>query len=260
MENVPNCVHHLEPNWSNYMNYGTREYRFEIAKRYKFRDCDYYAGRNCVLWVEIAGTRNPTSAMIMDLGDLDDGIEKILTNYDHTTINYSFTELTERLWKAIRGQYNLVRKIRLYVKNHIWYDKGDNDFMDVTRRYAFSAAHKTENQELDKKENVALYGKCNTLHGHEYTLEVTVRGTRNEKGFIIDSDFMDSEVTHVLRKYDKQILNEVPGMPGKNATTENFIRVLWNDLEEWVKDERYKLYKLRLRETARNFFDYYGEK
>ena len=242
------------------MNYGTREYRFEIAKRRKFRNHDYYDGRNCVLWVEIAGTRNPTSAMIMDLGDLDDGIEKILIDYDHKTIVYSFAELTDKLWKAIRGQFNLVRKIRLYVQDHSWYDKGDNEFMDITRRYVFSAAHKTENQELCKKENVALYGKCNTLHGHEYKLEVTIRGKRNSEGTVIDPNFMDSEVNHVLRKYDKQILNEVEGMPGKNATTENFIRVLWNDLENWVKDNNYHLHRLRLRETARNFFDYYGEK
>ena len=241
------------------MNFGTREYRFEIARRYKFQDKDCYDGRNCVLWVEIGGTRNPRTDMIMDLGDLDDGIEKILIKYDHKTIIWSFERLVDSLWYNIREFCNLTRKIRLYEQDHVWYDKGDNEYMDVTRRYVFSAAHKTENIALDKKENEAIYGKCNTLHGHEYRLEVTVRGTRTDKGIVIESDFMDSEVTNTLRKYDKQILNEVPGMPGKNATTENFIRVLWNDLEQWINGDNYKLYKLRLRETARNFFDYYGE-
>ena len=242
------------------MNYGTREYRFEIARRYKSNDCDYYDGRNCVLWVEIGGTRNPRTAMIMDLGDLDDGIEKILIEYDHQTIIWSFEQLTEKLWYNIREFCNLTQKIRLYEQDHIWYDKGDNEYMDVTRRYVFSAAHKTENKDLDKNENVAIYGKCNALHGHEYRLEVTVRGTRNEKGIVIDPNFMDSEITNVLREYDKKILNENPKIPGNNATSENFIRVLWNDLEKWLKNDQYKLYKLRLRETARNFFDYYGEK
>ena len=241
------------------MNYGNREYRFEIARKVDVALKEYYDGRNCVLQVEICGTRNPRTAMIMDLGYLDDGIEKILLAYDHTVIGRTFEDLTCSLWYNIREYCNLTRKIRLYEQNHVWYDKGDSEHMDVTRRYTFSAAHKTENKQLSKEENVAIYGKCNTLHGHEYALEVTVRGTRNEKGFVIDPDFMDSEVTSVLREYDRKVLNDHPNMPGKNATSENFIRLLWNDLEKWVKDDKYRLYKLRLRETARNYFDYYGE-
>lgn len=243
------------------MNYGNREYRFEVARKVDVALKEYYEGRNCRLQVEICGTRNPRTAMIMDLGDLDDGIEKILTKYDHKTILYPFERLADSLWYNIREFCNLTSRIRLYERDHVWYDKGDNDFMDVTRRYVFSAAHKTENKSLSHEENVAIYGKCNTLHGHEYALEVTVRGPLNRDGNIIGPNYMDEQVTEVLGEYDRQIINKNEKIPGGNATTENFIKVLWTDIKDALEigGSDFKLQKLRLRETARNYFDYYGE-
>ena len=241
------------------MNYGTREYRFEIAKQREPAFANLFDGRNCRLQVEIAGTRSPKSDMIMDLGLLDIGVENILEKYDHTTINYSFEKLTEELWKEIRLTYSEVNKIRLYERDWIYFDKGDNEYMDATRCYIFSAAHKTHNGDLSKEENVEVYGKCNTLHGHEYQLCVTVRGKPHYQGKMVNPEFINDKVEGVLDKYSRKILNDVPGMPNGNATTENFIRALWKDLEPVLDVASYKLHKLRLRETARNYFDYYGE-
>jgi len=48
----------------------------------------------------------------------------------------------------------------------------------LTRKCEFSASHYYHNPELSAEENCRLYGKCANLngHGHNYTLEVTVRG------------------------------------------------------------------------------------
>ena len=240
------------------MHYGTRSYRFEIAREYEVGPISWYYGRNCRLLVEIAGTRNPNTDMIMDLGDLDTIVDQTLVEYDHQTIKYEFHELTERIWKSIRNECNLVKRIRLYETDSTYFDKGDHELMDATRTYTFSAAHKTEHPELSKEENEIIYGKCNTKHGHEYTLEVTVRGKLNESGFDFDDDFMDDRVNPIIEKYDRTFLND--HMPNGNATTENFIRCLWNDLKEhYSGSDKYALYRLRLHETSRNYFDYYGE-
>ena len=244
------------------MNYGNREYRFEIGRKIENQklNIDKYVGRNCRLQVEIAGTRNPRTDMIMDLGALDIGINNILENYDHTMLfNYEFEELTEELWKEIRLTYSEVNRIRLYERDWIYYDKGDNEYMDVTRCYIFDAAHKTHNGDLSKDENVEIYGKCNTPHGHEYMLCVTVRGIVNAQGLVANPEFLDDKVTEVLSKYTGKMLNDVPGMPNENATTENFVRALWTDLDPRLDVPNFKLHKLSLRETARNFFDYYGD-
>ena len=50
--------------------------------------------------------------------------------------------------------------------------------MKLTRRYRFSASHRLHSSQLSEAENDVTYGKCNHPygHGHNYLLEVTVRG------------------------------------------------------------------------------------
>ena len=46
----------------------------------------------------------------------------------------------------------------------------------VTRRFTFSAAHRYGRPEWSDAENRARFGPLATIHGHTYTLEVTLRG------------------------------------------------------------------------------------
>ena len=48
----------------------------------------------------------------------------------------------------------------------------------VTRRYGFAASHRLHSSELSEDDNRRLYGKCNNPfgHGHNYVVEVSVRG------------------------------------------------------------------------------------
>ena len=48
-----------------------------------------------------------------------------------------------------------------------------------TRRYHFSASHRLDCEALSPQENRDVYGKCNNPHGHghNYRVEVTVRGS-----------------------------------------------------------------------------------
>ena len=49
---------------------------------------------------------------------------------------------------------------------------------DITRREHFSAAHRLHSRQLSDAENERVFGKCNWAngHGHNYQVEVTVRG------------------------------------------------------------------------------------
>ena len=59
--------------------------------------------------------------------------------------------------------------------------------VDVTRRFTFSAAHRYARPEWSEAENRARYGPLATVHGHTYTLEVTVRGPVDPRtGMVID--------------------------------------------------------------------------
>src|SRR5579864_5067365 len=59
----------------------------------------------------------------------------------------------------------------------------------LTRKAEFSASHYYHNPEFSAEENRRIFGKCNNPngHGHNYTLEVTVKGEVDPRsGFVVD--------------------------------------------------------------------------
>ena len=85
----------------------------------------------------------------------------------------------------------------------------------LTRKAEFSASHYYHNPEFTAEENRRIFGKCNNPngHGHNYTLEVTVKGKVDPRsGFVIDlkqlKEILNREVLEVM---DHRFLNkEVP--------------------------------------------------
>ena len=61
--------------------------------------------------------------------------------------------------------------------------------------------------------------KCKNLHGHNYKMEVVVRGTPDSRGFVKDFAEIDAELAHLLSMVDHRVLNDVPGL--ENPTAEN---------------------------------------
>jgi 6-pyruvoyltetrahydropterin/6-carboxytetrahydropterin synthase len=132
----------------------------------------------------------------------------------------------------------------------------------LTRKCEFSASHYYHSPELSAEENLRLYGKCANLngHGHNYTLEVTVRGEVDPTtGFVIDlkdlKEIMNREVVETL---DHRHLNkEVTEFARRNPTTENIAVYIWQRLEPKLKVA--KLHRVRVYESHDLFVDFLGE-
>jgi 6-pyruvoyltetrahydropterin/6-carboxytetrahydropterin synthase len=130
----------------------------------------------------------------------------------------------------------------------------------VTRRFTFSAAHRYGRPEWSAAENRARYGRLATIHGHTYTLDVTVRGAVDpETGTVIDLDELKQVVGEtVLARFDHAFLNDDPAFPpGVQPTTENLVRVAWELLAAKIGADR--LAGLRLWEDPSLYVDYRGE-
>ncbi len=132
----------------------------------------------------------------------------------------------------------------------------------VTRRLMFNAAHRVHNPALSDAENTALFGKCNNpnWHGHNYTLDVSVRGPIDERtGYVIDLAHLKRIVVdRVVGKVDHRNFNlDVDFMQGINPTSENIIVAMWRELEPAVAPGT--LIRLVLWETANNYVEYSGE-
>ena len=132
----------------------------------------------------------------------------------------------------------------------------------LTRKCEFSASHHYHNPNLSEEENRRIFGKCNNPngHGHNYTLEVTVKGSVDQKtGFVVDlkllKDIMNREVVDAL---DHRYLNkDVPEFANAIPTTENIAVAIWKRLVTKLTVAR--LHRIRIYETPDLWADFYGE-
>ena len=132
----------------------------------------------------------------------------------------------------------------------------------LTRKTEFSASHYYQNPQWSEEENRRVFGKCaNTNgHGHNYTLEVTVKGDIDPTtGFVVDlkelKDILNREVVAAM---DHRHLNkEVPEFAKAIPTTENIAIAVWKRLEGKIPGA--KLQRVRVYEMPDLFADYYGE-
>ena len=130
--------------------------------------------------------------------------------------------------------------------------------MRLTRRYRFSASHRLNSGALTPEENARLYGKCNNPfgHGHDYVLDVSVEGTVDDSGQIVDRHALDTLVQErVLAQVDHRNLNcDLPELRSQVATTENLAFAIERMLvRDWTLPAR--LARVRISETARNTFE-----
>lgn len=90
----------------------------------------------------------------------------------------------------------------------------------LERLYRFEAAHF-----LPK---VPTGHKCARMHGHSYSVEVTIEGEIDaERGWVMDFAEIDEHAQPLVKQLDHQVLNEVEGL--SNPTSE-LLAVWW-----WTK-------------------------
>jgi 6-pyruvoyltetrahydropterin/6-carboxytetrahydropterin synthase len=132
----------------------------------------------------------------------------------------------------------------------------------LTRKAEFSASHFYHNPKFTPEENQRVFGKCNNPngHGHNYTLEVTVKGAVDPKsGFVVDLKQLKHIMSReVLDAFDHRFLNkEVSEFFTRIPTTENLAIVIWQRLAPKLKAAQ--LHRVRVYETPDLFVDVYGD-
>lgn len=88
----------------------------------------------------------------------------------------------------------------------------------IAKQYNFSAAHQLT--------GVPDSHPCSKLHGHNYMVEVEVRGDVNPKtGFIVDFAYIDDAFDTLINRLDHTNLNDTI----ENPTAENIAQWLMNN-------------------------------
>ena len=123
----------------------------------------------------------------------------------------------------------------------------------VTREASFSAAHCMASSELSLQENKALFGKCSSLHGHNYKVFFTVRGHIDPKtGMVLNLTELQRCIERVVMPLDHSNLQDVEYFHKMVSTAENLVVYLFNKLAPELVNEDYELYNVKLYETDKN--------
>ena len=95
-------------------------------------------------------------------------------------------------------------------------------FWKLTVRSEFCAAHALRNYQ----------GKCAHLHGHNYAVEVVVKGDTLSEDTELLMDFGDLKalLKHALEPLDHAYINDVPPFDVSNPSSENIARYIWKQM------------------------------
>lgn len=250
---------------------------FEAAHAYRDRSFGHATrvhGHNYVLTATIAGPIDPRTGFLVDFRELDEVLRTATAPLDHRRLDREYAPLAGRepcaealaaalfdeLRPAIARAIPVARlaQVRLTETPELWADATGGSEMELTRAYSFSAAHRLADAAISDEENRRIYGKCANPepHGHDYRLEVTVRGAPDQRGVVTDLASLDRAVeTTVLERFDHRYLNvEVEPFATVVPTAERIAERIWQLLAPDVPG----LARLVIYETPRSAFTYEG--
>ncbi|OLN22632.1 6-pyruvoyl tetrahydropterin synthase [Domibacillus antri] len=122
----------------------------------------------------------------------------------------------------------------------------------LSRKMYFSAVHSYRIDEWSEEKNRAVFGLCSNIsgHGHDYRLEVMVKGKLNKKsGIVVNITDIDKVVkSFVHDNLDGKFLNKENTYFHDNIpTTEVIVDYIWKSLNG--KIDHCSLHKIRLYEN-----------
>ena len=127
-----------------------------------------------------------------------------------------------------------------------------------TRRFSFAAGHRYWVSAWSPEENERVFGRLTVPHGHNYMLDVTVRGEIDQRtGMVIDLSELKQVVAEtVVERFDHADLNADPLFRDRVPTTENIALVVWDLLAPKLGGDR--LASVRVWEDATLWVEYDG--
>lgn len=132
----------------------------------------------------------------------------------------------------------------------------------VSRKATFSAAHRLYNPSFSDMQNEEVFDKCNNPHGHghNYVLEVTVKGTPDEQtGYVIELKRLKAIIDErIIDLVDHKHLNyDVDFLRGLNPTVENLCVIFWKQIDGYLPNG--ELHSIKVWESEANSAEYHGE-
>jgi 6-pyruvoyltetrahydropterin/6-carboxytetrahydropterin synthase len=236
-------------------------------------------GHNYELVVAMLGPLD-ANGMVLNLSEVKHAIKaEVTAQLDFRCLNETWPEfdlsrpegrlptteaLAQVIWSRLASHLPLAG-IRLYESESLWADVlGDTMEAFVSIRTHFAAAHRLAREELSMAENETIYGKCARPngHGHNYLLDVTVRGSIDARtGMVCDLAALQQLVEDlVVEPFDHTFLNkDVAHFATCVPTAENIALHIADILSAPIAATGARLHKVRLQESPNNAAEVFAE-
>lgn len=229
-------------------------------------------GHNYVLYVSMVGELDEYG-MVLNLSDVKHTLKREVTDHlDFSYLNDVWPEFqqtlptTEALAQAIwhrLAPYLPLTNIQLFEHPELWAEyQGNSMEAYLTISTHFSAAHRLAHPDLSFEDNCEIYGKCARPngHGHNYHLEVTVKGEVDSRtGMIVDLDGLQRVIDdYVVEPFDHTFLNkDIPYFSKVVPTAENIAVHIRDLLQKPIHNLGAQLHKVKLIESPNNSCEVY---
>ena len=121
---------------------------------------------------------------------------------------------------------------------------------ELNIRTHFSAAHHL----------VGYPGSCAAMHGHNWGIEVFVRGRElDPTGMLVDFRVLKTSVRELLKEVDHTDLNQSAEFKTANPTSENIARFLFDRLSTALDCPQYRVAKVTVCETPDSTSSYWRD-
>jgi 6-pyruvoyltetrahydropterin/6-carboxytetrahydropterin synthase len=105
----------------------------------------------------------------------------------------------------------------------------------------FAAAHNLRN----------FRGKCENLHGHNWKIEVVIRGSMlDEAGMLVDFGEVKQITRDLLASVDHRYLNDLPFFQSHNPSSENIARYIFEKLAERLNSSNRRISRVTAWESS----------
>ena len=173
----------------------------------------------------------------------------------------AIAELLRASWRELAGKFGGAKLGGLSVKlnpyRKVAIDSEDGAMVYFSEKFEFAAMHKLWNEEFSEERNFEVFGKCANPagHGHNYIVEVTVKGQAQE--VLCIGDFERVVDDEFIKAVDHRNLNvDLEQFGTTNPTVENIAVFAWERLAG--KFGEATLHCVTIRETDRTSCSYYG--
>jgi 6-pyruvoyltetrahydropterin/6-carboxytetrahydropterin synthase len=225
-------------------------------------------GRFFAVQVMLAGELDPASQYVINIKHIDDAVrsglpevKRMLSDSKFATPAKLTTFFHDRLQQRWGDRLQRVM-LKLSPFQEMSIHRSELPMIRLSQKFEFSASHRLHNPKFSDQENRACFGKCNNPqgHGHNYELQVTLKGEPNEKGLIIDVPEFERIVGRaIIERFDHKHLNsEVAEFASGDLipTVENIARVIYRSLKPEFGRSDATLASVTVWETPKTWCEY----